>query len=89
MEQKKFNFLNRIFSVIVLLTASVTYLLTIEPTVSFWDCGEFIASSYKLEVGHAPGNPVFQLIARFFTMFASPASSPCSPHLSMPPWLSI
>ena len=72
MEQKKFNFLNRIFSVIVLLTASVTYLLTIEPTVSFWDCGEFIASSYKLEVGHAPGNPVFQLIARFFTMFASP-----------------
>ena len=54
MEQKKFKFLNRIFSVIVLLTASITYLLTIEPTVSFWDCGEFIASSYKLEVGHAP-----------------------------------
>ena len=72
MEQKKFTLLNRIFSVIVLLTASVTYLLTIEPTVSFWDCGEFIASSYKLEVGHAPGNPVFQMIARFFTMFASP-----------------
>ena len=72
MEQKKFKFINRIFSVIVLLTASLTYLLTIEPTVSFWDCGEFIASSYKLEVGHAPGNPVFQLIARVFTMFASP-----------------
>ena len=72
MEQKKFTFFNRIFSVIVLLTASITYLLTIEPTVSFWDCGEFIASSYKLEVGHAPGNPVFQMIARFFTMFASP-----------------
>ena len=72
MEQKKFNLLNRIFSVAVLLTASLTYLLTIEPTASFWDCGEFIASSYKLEVGHAPGNPVFQMIARFFTMFASP-----------------
>ena len=72
MEQKKFKFINRIFSVMVLLTAAVTYLLTIEPTVSFWDCGEFIASSYKLEVGHAPGNPVFQLIARVFTMFASP-----------------
>ena len=72
MEQKKFTFLNRIISVFVLLTAAVTYLLTIEPTVSFWDCGEFIASSYKLEVGHAPGNPVFQLIARIFTMFASP-----------------
>ena len=75
MEQKKFNLLNRIFSVIVLITASVTYLMTIEPTVSFWDCGEFIASSYKLEVGHAPGNPVFQLIARFFTMFASPENA--------------
>ena len=72
MEQKKFTLINRIFSVIVLVTASITYLMTIEPTVSFWDCGEFIASSYKLEVGHAPGNPVFQMIARFFTMFASP-----------------
>ncbi len=72
MEQKRFTLINRIFSVIVLLTASITYLLTIEPTASFWDCGEFIASSYKLEVGHAPGNPVFQLIARFFTMFTSP-----------------
>ena len=75
MEQKKFKFHNRIFSVIVLLTASVTYLMTIEPTASFWDCGEFIASSYKLEVGHAPGNPVFQMIARFFTMFASPENA--------------
>ena len=72
MEQKKFTLINRIFAVIVLLTAAITYLMTIEPTVSFWDCGEFIASSYKLEVGHAPGNPVFQMIARFFTMFASP-----------------
>ena len=72
MEQKKFTLINRIFSVLVLVTASITYLMTIEPTASFWDCGEFIASSYKLEVGHAPGNPVFQMIARFFTMFASP-----------------
>ena len=52
----------------MLLVSSATYLSTIEPTASFWDCGEFIASSYKLEVGHPPGNPVFQLIARFFTM---------------------
>ena len=51
------------------MIAALTYLLTIEPTASFWDCGEFIASSYKLEVGHPPGNPVFQLFARFFTMF--------------------
>ena len=55
---------------IVLAISAITYLSTIEPTASFWDCGEFIASSYKLEVGHPPGNPVFQLIARVFTMFS-------------------
>ena len=69
MIQKKFDFWNRIVSLAVLLVACATYLLTIEPTASFWDCGEFIASSYKLEIGHPPGNPVFQLIARFFTLF--------------------
>ena len=70
MNNKKFTFWNRLTAVIVFAISAVTYLLTIEPTASFWDCGEFIASSYKLEVGHAPGNPVFQLFARFFTMFA-------------------
>ncbi len=70
MDIRKFNFWNRIVAVAVLVVSAVTYLMTIEPTASFWDCGEFIASSYKLEVGHPPGNPVFQLIARFFTMFA-------------------
>ena len=69
MDKKKFTLWNRIVSWVVLAVASVTYLATIEPTASFWDCGEFIASSYKLEVGHPPGNPVFQLFARFATMF--------------------
>ena len=69
MNNKKFTFWNRLTAVIVFVISAVTYLLTIEPTASFWDCGEFIASSYKLEVGHPPGNPVFQLFARFFTMF--------------------
>ena len=59
----------------MLVISATVYLLTIEPTASFWDCGEFIASSYKLEVGHPPGNPVFQLIARFFSMFASPENA--------------
>lgn len=72
MELKKFKLANNLLGVFVLLVASVTYLATIEPTTSFWDCGEFIASSYKLEVGHPPGNPVFQLIARLFTMPAGP-----------------
>ena len=69
MDKRKFDFWNRISAAFVLVVSAVTYLLTIEPTASFWDCGEFIASSYKLEVGHPPGNPVFQLVARFFTMF--------------------
>jgi len=69
MNNKKFTLWNRLTAVFVFVVAAVTYLLTIEPTASFWDCGEFIASSYKLEVGHPPGNPVFQLFARFFTMF--------------------
>ena len=69
MNNKKFTLWNRITATFVFIIAAVTYLMTIEPTASFWDCGEFIASSYKLEVGHPPGNPVFQLFARFFTMF--------------------
>ena len=69
MDNKKFTFWNRMSAAVVFIVATVTYLMTIEPTASFWDCGEFIASSYKLEVGHPPGNPVFQLFARFFTMF--------------------
>ena len=68
MDKKTFNRWNWIVAAAVLLISSATYLSTIEPTASFWDCGEFIASSYKLEVGHPPGNPVFQLLARFFTM---------------------
>ena len=73
MDKRKFNLWNRIVAVVVLAISAATYLLTIEPTASFWDCGEFIASSYKLEVGHPPGNPVFQLFARIFTLFTDGA----------------
>ena len=69
MDNKKFTLWSRIGALAVFVISLVTYLSTIEPTASFWDCGEFVASSYKLEVGHPPGNPVFQLIARVFTMF--------------------
>lgn len=55
----------------VFLVAAITYLMTIEPTASLWDCGEYIASAFKLEVGHPPGNPVFMVLARFFTLFAA------------------
>jgi hypothetical protein len=69
MTEKKFSKINTIIAVVVLAMSSFVYLSTIESTASFWDCGEFIASSYKLEVGHPPGNPVFQMIARVFTLF--------------------
>ena len=54
MDQKTFKKWNWIVSLAVLAVSAFTYLSTIEPTASFWDCGEFIASSYKLEVGHPP-----------------------------------
>ena len=72
MDKKKFNLWNLIVAAAVFVIAAITYLSTIEPTASFWDCGEFIASSYKLEVGHPPGNPVFQLFARIFTIPVPP-----------------
>ena len=50
--------------------SSIVYLLTVEPTVSFWDCGEFILSAFKLQVGHPPGAPLFLMIGRVATLFA-------------------
>ena len=75
MDRKKFRQWNLVTAAAVFLISAFTYLSTIEPTASFWDCGEFIASSYKLEVGHPPGNPVFQIIARLFTMFTGPSKA--------------
>ena len=54
----------------IFIISAIVYLLTIEPTASFWDCGEFITSSLKLEVGHPPGAPFFMVLGRFFTLFA-------------------
>jgi hypothetical protein len=51
--------------------AAIVYLMTIEPTASFWDCGEFITTAFKQEVGHPPGNPLFMLLGRFATLFGS------------------
>ncbi len=67
---KKFRLINNITGWAIFLLATLVYLLTLEPTASFWDCGEFIASAFKLEVGHPPGNPVFMLIQNLFSKFA-------------------
>jgi hypothetical protein len=65
-----FNKWNTINGWCVFAIALLTYTLTVEPTMSFWDCGEYIATSAKLEVGHPPGAPLFQMIGAFFAMFA-------------------
>jgi hypothetical protein len=70
-----FKKLNNIIGWTVFAIASFVYLSTIEQTVSFWDCGEYIATAYKLEVGHPPGAPLFQLLGRLFSLFAEPATS--------------
>ena len=62
--------INNITGWLVFLISAVVYLITIEPTASFWDCGEFIATAYKLEVGHPPGASLFMLLARVFSFFA-------------------
>ena len=72
MDKAAFNF-NKWNTIIGWLTfgiALLTYTLTVEPTMSFWDCGEYIATAAKLEVGHPPGAPLYQMIGAFFAMFA-------------------
>ena len=66
---KKYNVINRTLGWLMFVIATVTYMLTLEPTASFWDCPEFIAQGFKLEVGHPPGNPIFMLAARFVINF--------------------
>lgn len=65
-----FKKINNLTGWAVFLIALIVYLMTMEPTVSFWDCGEFISCAYKLQVGHSPGAPLFMLLGRIFAIFA-------------------
>lgn len=62
---------NIILGWVAFLIALITYISTIEPTLSFWDAGEYIATSTKLQVGHPPGAPLYQMLGAFFSMFAA------------------
>lgn len=67
---KNYKLINNCLGWIVFAIASIVYLLTAEPTASWWDCGEYIATTAKLQVGHPPGAPTFQLIGRLFSFLA-------------------
>lgn len=75
MEEKTYQKWNIITGWLVFAISLITYTLTLEPTVSFWDCGEYISTAVKLEVGHPPGAPLFQMLGAFFAMFSFSASN--------------
>ena len=70
-----FRLINRVTGWVAFVIASLTYILTAEPTASLWDCGEFIATSVGLQVGHPPGAPLFMIISRLFAIFAPSADT--------------
>ena len=72
----RYQRLNIIGGWLLFVIASAVYISTIEPTASFWDCGEFIATAHKLEVGHPPGAPFFEMIMRLASAFAAPKTVP-------------
>ena len=71
----KYRLWNNITGWAIFVVSTIVYLLSMEPTVSFWDCGEFILSSFKLQVGHPPGAPLFLMMNRVATLFAGSDTS--------------
>ncbi|MBR4803168.1 MAG: DUF2723 domain-containing protein, partial [Bacteroidales bacterium] len=65
---KKYHLVNNLIGWVIGIIACAVYLMTAEPTASWWDCGEYIATADKIQVGHPPGAPTFQVIGRLFTM---------------------
>jgi MFS family permease len=67
---KLYKKVNNITGWVLFAIASLVYIITSEPTASYWDCGEYISTAFKLQVGHPPGAPLFQMLGRFFSLFA-------------------
>ena len=70
MSETKFRKINNIAGWILFSVALVTYGLTVEPTASYWDAGEYISTSAKLQIGHPPGAPFHQMMGAIFSLFA-------------------
>ena len=62
-----FKLMNRIFAAVVFIISLIVFWNTVQPSVSFWDCGEFTAASYYLQVPHPPGAPFFLILGNFFS----------------------
>src|SRR5476649_1086013 len=67
MEYKK---INNLLGWLCFAVASITYILKLEPSVSFWDCGEFISCAYRLQVAHQPGYPLFAMLGKAFSLLS-------------------
>ena len=66
----QYNKINNLLGWLCFIIASTTYILTLEPSVSFWDCGEFISCAYRLQVAHQPGYPLFAMLGKFFSLLS-------------------
>ena len=66
----QYNKINNLLGWLCFAIASVTYILTLEPSVSFWDCGEFISCAYRLQVAHQPGYPLFAMLGKMFSLLS-------------------
>jgi hypothetical protein len=66
----QYNRINNILGWLCFAVAATTYILTLEPSVSFWDCGEFISCAFKLQISHQPGYPLFTMICKAFSLLS-------------------
>ena len=72
---KQYHLANNIIGWVIGVIACAVYIMTAEATASWWDCGEYISTAVKLQVGHPPGAPTFQLVGRLFSLFSCPATA--------------
>src|ERR1700748_2205465 len=66
----QYNKINNLLGWLCFIIASATYISTLEPSVSFWDCGEFISCAYRLQVAHQPGYPLFAMLGKAFSLLS-------------------